>query len=188
MKHVSFLNSAAAIVVMASVPVLAQTTPIDSLPGTDVQLNATIPESLTVSLDVSAVNFTLTPGSATNPGSTGINATTAWMLASGRTAVKLYAYFDNPAAALTASASQNIPSASVSAAVNGTSVGAFSNAISASSFSGTGVTIFSQAITSANLSGTQVSPVTLNIDLSTVPNLGAGTYTGTLHFRAEATT
>jgi hypothetical protein len=186
MKQVSLLIAAAAIVLLASVPAFAQPA-FDSLSGTDVQLNATISESLTVSLDVSAVNFALTPLSATNPGSTGINATTTWLLQSGRTAVKLYAYFDNPAAALTAGANQNIPSSSVSAAVNGTAVGSFTSA--ASSFSaGAGVTIFSQAITSANLSGTQVSPVTLNIDLSTVPSLGAGTYTGTLHFRAEATT
>jgi hypothetical protein len=187
MKQVSLLKAAAAIVVaLTSVPILAQTSPIDSLPGSDVQLNATISESLTVSLNVAAVNFTLTPGSATNPGSTPISATTTWLLASGRTAVTLYAYFDTPTAALTAGALQNIPSSAVSAAVGGTSVGTFSSAIAASTFSGTGVTIFSQPITSANLGGSQVSTVTLNINLTGVSNLGAGTYTGTLHFRAEA--
>jgi hypothetical protein len=182
---VSFLKAAAAIVVLASVPAFAQ---LDSIAGTDVTLNATVNESLTVGLDVSNVNFTLTPGSATNAGSTGINATTTWNLASGRTAVKLYAYFDTPTAALSAGSNLNIPSSNVSAAVSGTSVGTFSSAIAASTFSGTGVTIFTQAITSANLSGSQASPVTLNIDLSGTPSLAAGTYTGTLHFRAEATT
>jgi hypothetical protein len=181
---VSFLKVAAAVVMLASVPMFAQA--IDSPTGTDVTLNATVNESLTVSLDVSNVNFALTPASSTNPGSTGINATTTWMLDSGRTAVKLYAYFDTPTAALSAGTGQNIPSSAVSAAVSGTSVGSFTSA--ASGFSaGAGVTIMSQAITSANLSGSQASAVTLNIDLSST-TVGAGTYTGTLHFRAEATT
>jgi hypothetical protein len=187
MKKLSLLKAAAAIAVLTSVPAFSQA--LDSTAGaSDVQLNATIGESLTVTLDVASVNFTLTPGSATNPGSTGINATTTWMLASGRSAVSLYAYFDTPTAALTAGASENIPSSAVSAAVSGTSVGAFSSAIAATGFTGTGVTIFTAPITSANLSGSQASPVTLNINLTGVSNLGAGTYTGTLHFRAEATT
>jgi hypothetical protein len=185
MKKLSLLKAAAAVVVLASVPVFAQS--IQSATGTDVTLNATMTESLSVSLDVSNVNFTLTPLSATNPGSTAINATTTWLLNGGRTAVKLYAYFDDPTAALTAGATQNIPSANVSAAVGGTTVGTFSTA--ASTFSaGAGVTIFSQAITDANRNSTQSSAVTLNIDMSSTPQLGAGTYTGTLHFRAEATT
>jgi hypothetical protein len=186
MKKLSLLNAAAAVVVLASVPMFAQS--LDSASGTDVALNATINESLTVSLDNTAVSFALTPLSATNPGSVPVTATTTWVLGSGRSMVKLYAYFDTPTAALTAGATLNIPSSAVSAAVSGTSVGTFSNAITGSSFSGTGVTIFSQAITSANVAGSATSPVTLNIDLSGTPSLGAGTYTGTLHFRAEATT
>jgi len=186
MKKLSSLKAAAAVVMLASVPMFAQA--IDSPSGTDVALNATISESLTVSLDNTAVSFALTPLSATNPGSVPVTATTTWVLASGRSMVKLYAYFDTPTAALTAGASQNIPSSAVSAAVSGTSVGAFSSAIAATGFTGTGVTIFTAPITSANLSGSQASPVTLNINLTGVSNLGAGTYTGTLHFRAEATT
>jgi hypothetical protein len=185
MKKLSLLKAAAAIVVLASVPVFAQS--IQSGTGTDVTLNASITESLTVSLDVSNVNFALTPASATNPGSTGITATTTWLLSGGRSAVKLYAYFDDPTAALTAGGTQNIPSSSVSAAVGGTSVGSFIGA--ASTFAAaSGVTIFSQGITDANRNSSQSSAVTLNIDMSSTPQLGAGTYVGTLHFRAEATT
>src|SRR5438105_2656289 len=45
-----------------------------------IALNATLAESLTLSLSANAVNFTLSAGSAANPGSTGVTATTAWTL------------------------------------------------------------------------------------------------------------
>src|SRR6266581_1853874 len=74
-----------------------------------IALNANLSESLTLSLSANAVNFTLTGGSATNAGSTNITATTAWVLKPGRTAVGVYAYFTNAAAALT-DGTNNIPS------------------------------------------------------------------------------
>src|SRR5206468_5716830 len=74
-----------------------------------IALNANLSESLTLSLSANAVNFTLTGGSATNAGSTTITATTAWVLKPGRTAVGVYAYFANAAAALTDGAGNNIP-------------------------------------------------------------------------------
>jgi len=185
-KSFNLLKAAATLIVLASVPAFAQQPIQSASSGSAVTLSATIPESLTMSLNQTSVLFAVKPGSSINAGNTGINATTTWVLDEARTAVTVYAYFDNPAAALTAGATQNIPSSSVSAAVNGKSVGSFTGA--ASTFSaGAGVTIFSQAITDANRHSSQVSPITLNIDLSALPELGAGTYIGTLHFRAEAT-
>ena len=67
-----------------------------------IALNATLAESLTLSLSANAVNFTLSAGSAANPGSTGVTATTAWTLKPGRTAVGVYAYFASSAAGLVA--------------------------------------------------------------------------------------
>src|SRR5579871_1499013 len=75
-----------------------------------IALNATLAESLTLSLSANAVNFTLAAGSATNAGSATITATTAWTLKPGRTAVGVYAYFASAAAALTDGAGDNIPS------------------------------------------------------------------------------
>src|SRR5579871_5993843 len=70
-----------------------------------IALNATLAESLTLSLSANAVNFTLAAGSATNAGSTGVTATTKWVLQPGRTAVGVYAYFASNTAALTGTAS-----------------------------------------------------------------------------------
>src|SRR6266568_5380176 len=75
-----------------------------------IALNATLAESLTLSLSANAVNFTLAAGSAANAGSTSITATTTWVLRPGRTAVGVYAYFANAGAALTDGVGDNIPS------------------------------------------------------------------------------
>ena len=178
----SFKLAAAAIVLLASGSAFAQ---VSSGTGNDVALTATLQETLTVTLDQTAVNFALTGASATNAGNVPVVATTTWILGAGRTDVKLFAYFDDPTAALSLGA-VNIPSSAVSATVGGTSVGAFTNVVPF----GTGVTIFDQAITDLNRSGSHSSSVGLNIDLSTgtLPQLPAGAYAGTLHFQAQATT
>lgn len=175
-----FKAAATAALLLLSSSAFAQ---ISSGTGTDVALTATMQESLTVSLDQTAISFTLSPASATNAGSVPVVATTTWNLSSGRTAVKLYAYFDDASSALS-NGTATIASAAVTAAVGGTNAGAFS---SLTPF-GTGLTIFNQAITSANLSGSNTSSVALNIDLSSTPQLPAGSYTGTIHFQAQATT
>ena len=66
-----------------------------------IALNAKLAESLTLTLSANTVNFTLSAGSATNAGSAGITATTAWTLAPGRNSVGVYAYFASAEAALT---------------------------------------------------------------------------------------
>jgi hypothetical protein len=173
-------TAAAAFVLLASGSAFAQ---VSSGTGQDVALNATLLETLTVSLDQAAVNFTLTSGSATNAGNVPVVATSSWILGTGRTDVKLYAYFDDSTSALSVGTFK-IASAQVSAKVGGTTVGAFSNVVPF----GTGVTIFDQAITDTNRTSSNNSSVTLNIDLTSTPQLAAGVYTGTLHFQAQATT
>ena len=179
MKTRSLLKVAAALALMTGSSLFAQAI---SSGSTDVTLNGTVQETLTISLDQTAISFVLVPGSATNAGNTSVNVTTTWNLLSGRNAVALYAYFDNPISAL-ANGSSAIPSANVSATVGGSSVGSFTNVVPF----GTGVTLMSQSITSANLSGVKTSTVSLNIDLSSFSTLPAGTYSGTLHFQAQAT-
>ena len=181
MKKSCLLKTAAVLAMFTAVSAFSQSLNSGTSSATDVTLTATVAESLTVSLDQNAVNFTLTPGSATNAGDKTVNATTTWSLAPGRTAVTLYAYFDTPAQAL-ANGSNYIPAANISAAVGGSTIGALTGSF------GSGTAIMTQAITSANYSGTKASAVTLNIDLSGTPTMAAGAYTGTLHFQAQATT
>jgi hypothetical protein len=176
----TFKLAAASFILLASGSAFAQ---ISSGTGTDVALTATLEESLTVSLDQTAIDFTLSPGNAVNAGSTAVVATTTWNLAADRTSVKLFAYFDDAASALSLGA-VNIASSTISATVGGVSAGNFTNAVPF----GTGLTVFTQAITDANRAGSHESSVALNIDLSSIPQLPAGAYTGTLHFQAQATT
>jgi len=179
-----FLRTATALLLFTATSAVAQ---LNSGTGAAVTLNATVAESLTVSLDRNAISFALTPGSASNSGNTGLNITTAWNLASGRSAVKLYAYFSNPTEALT-NGTNSIPAANVSVSVGGGGALSLDSSIP-SAFGSIGAVLVDTAITSANqinLTGTQ-SPVALNIDLSSTPTLPAGTYSGTLHFQAQAT-
>ncbi|HWX54875.1 MAG TPA: hypothetical protein VN176_09835 [Verrucomicrobiae bacterium] len=170
----------AALVLLASSCVFAQ---VNSAAGTDVTVNATLQESLTVSLDALTVSIPLTAGSAINPGLTAINATTNWSLASGRTAVALYTYFDTPVALVNGAAS--IANTQFSAKVNGGAALPFTAIVPFGA--AYAVQVFNQAITAANRIGVNTSAVTLNIDLSAFPLLPPGTYSGTLHFRAQAT-
>jgi len=151
-----------------------------------IALNANLGESLTVTLTASAVNFTLTSGSAANPGSTGITATTAWTLKPSRTAVGVYAYFAAAATALTDGAGDNIPSSAFFIADN---AGASTALVNTVPFGGAlaGLQLANVAITAANRSGTRNDAMAFNINLSTLPNLPAATYTGTLNIQAQAT-
>lgn len=152
-----------------------------------ITLNATMAESLTLSLSASSVNFTLAAGSATNAGSTGITATTKWLLKPGRNAVGVYAYFASTTA-LTDGGGNNIPSSAFTISDNGGSA----TALTASTpfvAAGTGFQMENITITGANKSSQVTDAMLFNIDLSPVAlaQLPAGTYTGTLNIQAQAT-
>jgi hypothetical protein len=151
-----------------------------------IALNASLTESLTVNLSAAAVNFTLTPGTAANPGSTNITATTAWVLKPGRTAVGVYAYFASSAAALTDGAGNNIPSSAFFIADNGGASTALTNTVA---FGGAnaGLQLANVAITGANKNSNRTDVMAFNINLTTLAQLPANTYTGTLNIQAQAT-
>jgi hypothetical protein len=153
-----------------------------------IALNATLGESLTLTLNAATVNFTLTAGSATNAGLSGVTATTAWTLKPGRTAVGVYAYFASSAAALTDGSGDNIPSSAFSIADNAGAAAALTNTVA---FGGAnaGLQLANVAITAANRTSSRTDAMTYNINLSggTLPQLPAGTYTGTLNIQAQAT-
>src|SRR5260370_33644701 len=108
MKTGKFLRIAVAVLAMTFAASMASAQ-LNSGAQT-IALNANLTESLTLNLSANAVNFTLSAGSAANPGSTNITATTAWTLKPRRTAVGAYAYFATTAAALTTGVGATIPS------------------------------------------------------------------------------
>jgi hypothetical protein len=152
-----------------------------------INLNATLAESLTLSLSANAVNFTLAAGSATNAGSTNITATTTWVLKPGRTAVGVYAYFASATTALT-DGTNNIPSSAFFISDNAGPSTALTSTV-AYGAANAGFQLANVAITGANKSASRTDNMAFNINLSggTLPQLPASTYTGTLNIQAQAT-
>lgn len=156
----------------------------NSAPQT-ITLNANLPESLSITLSATSVNFTLVAGSNTNAGSSNITATTSWVLKPGRTAVNLYAFFGNAAAALT-DGTDNIPSSAFSISDNGGAAAALTNTVA---FGGAnaGLQLSTVAITGANKNSSHNDTMAFNINLSGLSQLPANAYTGTLNVQAQAT-
>src|SRR5215467_8668210 len=150
-----------------------------------ITLNAQLTEAISLTLSANAVNFNLTAGSASNPGSTSITATTTWTLKPSVGNLNLYAFFSNSASALTDGAGNNIPSADFQISNN---AGPFTTLTSTVPFGGAnaGLLVSSVKILGNNKSGTRTDVLNFNINLSTLPNMNAGTYTGTLTIQAQA--
>lgn len=181
----AFLRTTSALILLGVVCVVPVGGQVLNSVARPISLQAVLPESLTVTLSASAVNFTLTPGSATNSGSTSITATTSWTLAPGLTPVRVYAFFANSASALTDGAGDNIPSADFQISDNG---GAFRALVRTVPFGGTkaGLQLSSTPIRAANRSGSHTDTLNFNINLTALPNLPPATYTGTLTIQAQA--
>jgi hypothetical protein len=157
-----------------------------------IQPNLVLTGSLSLSVSAPTVNFTLTHGGAAT-GTPDVTITSSWSNLTGvAITYNVYGYFSSSTAALTntSSATYVIPSSAVHALVGG----ANSNVTSDTTFST--ATPFSGAsgldlITVGNLlnllgTGSFSNTLTLKIDLSSQPNLPAGTYTGTLNITAQA--
>ena len=152
-----------------------------------VNLTATLSESLTLSLSATTVNFPLTAGNASNPGSTTITASTKWVLMPGRTAVRVYAYFASATAGLSDGV-DNIPSSAFSISNNGAAAAPLANTVPFGAALA-GLQLENIAITGANKNSSVTDNMAFNIDLSSgsLPQLPAGSYTGTLYIQAQAT-
>lgn len=150
-----------------------------------ISLQAVLSDSVTIQLSANAVNFNLTAGSANNPGSTSVTATTIWTLKPSIGSVRTYAFFSNSASALTDGAGDNIPSADFQISDNGGAFQALTNTVP---FGGAnaGLRLSSTLILGFNRTGTHNDVMSFNINLSTLPNLPANTYTGTLTIQAQA--
>lgn len=153
----------------------------------NVTLNAVLAEGLTVSVTGgSTVNFALTPGGSAD-GDVPVSVTTSWTLGILRTSVSLYGYFDTPTAALTDGTS-NILAASVQGRMtSGLPVTYLpfvqTNLVGPAASS---LLMFTQVVALINLNSSRSDNLDLRIALAAQPQLPAGTYTGTLHLRAQA--
>jgi len=190
--------SIAILVLMLSLAVVpAAFAQLNSNVGT-VTLNATLPESLTVTVaSGGTVNFTLAANTASNAGSTTTSIQTAWVLQPGRTVVTIWAWVPNGAAALTAGGGNNIAASQVTAtaAGSGSAGGALNTSVSGGAgvpafitpAAATGVQIGNVAINGANKASSTTTTLTWNISTTSTPQLPAGTYTGTVNIQAQAT-
>lgn len=148
----------------------------------NINLNAVLSTSLTVSAAPGTVNFALPPNGVAN-GSSAINITTTWTLSPSSGRVTLWAYFSSAASALSDGAGDNIPSANVSGSPDG---GAFTPFTGAGPFgAASSLPVVSFRVLGFNKSGTRSDTLALQISTAGLA-LPAGTYSGTLKIQAQA--
>ncbi len=169
-------------VAMFAAPVHAQ---VKNSGASTIALQAVLSDSITLTLSGNAVNFTLVAGSASNPGNTSITATTSWALKPNVGNLNLYAFFSTSTAALNDSAGNKIPSADFQVSDNAGAFAALTNTVP---FGGAnaGLQLSSIKILGNNKTGTRNDVMNFNINLTTLPSLPAGIYTGTLTIQAQA--
>jgi hypothetical protein len=176
--------------VLLSLPASAST----NSNNTTVALTATVNTSLTVGLSGSTQTWNtgtanpLTPGAASNPGNAGITVTTTWVLQPGNTSVALYGYFASAAVALApAVGTTNIPSSAFEIKVGAGAFTPVSGTNAGFGVAGSSLLLQTTAITGANKVSSATAALTFNINLTSLPQLPADTYTGTLNIQAQAT-
>lgn len=149
-----------------------------------ITLNAVLLDGISVNLSGNSVNFTLAAGSPTNAGSTGITATTNWNTKAGRN-ITVYAYFASATTALSDGFGDRIPSSDFSLSDNGGAYATLTNTV-AFGGAGAGLQLYTVKVTGTTKKGSHADAMLFNINLSTIPQLPAGTYTGTLNIQAQA--
>jgi len=174
----------AMVAVAAAMLVASASAQVRNSAANPIALNAVLTQSLSVNLSGNAVNFNLVASSANNPGSTTVTATTSWVLNNIVSLVSLYAFFGSSTSALTDGAGDNIPSADFQLSDNG---GAFTALTNTVAFGGAnaGLNLFNTLVFGNN-KGTHTDVMKFNINLSPLPNLPPGNYTGTLTIQAQA--
>ncbi len=158
--------------------------------ASSVSLTATMAESLTLAVSPSSVSFSLVPNGGVSTGSTGIQIVTTWVLAQGRANVVLDGYFASSAAALSyaGTTTVNIPSSDVFGQMT-TGTPSTYTAFTASAAlgpSGAGLTLFTQPISTSNRESNRTDTLTLQINTTSLPQLPAASYTGTMMLQAQA--
>jgi hypothetical protein len=154
-----------------------------------VTLNATLAESLTVQATGSPVTLTLQPNAVSNTGS--VTITSTWTTAPSRANVTLYGWFGSATQALSdgATTPDYIPTSAIYGmdTNNGSSTAwtSFSSSTTPG-VSGASLQIYRATLNSGNRSSNRTDTLGLQVNLSSLPNTPAGTYTGTLNLQAVA--
>jgi len=179
------LGTVATLALVAAMSVASARAQVLNSGASSIALQAVLSQSVTLTLSGNAVNFNLVAGSANNPGSTSITATTTWTLKPNVGSLNVYAFFSSSSAALTDGAGNNIPSADFQISNNGGAFNALTNTVP---FGGAnaGLQLSTIKILGNNKTGTHNDVMNFNINLSPLPNLPAGAYTGTLTIQAQA--
>ncbi|MFT4112688.1 hypothetical protein [Silvibacterium sp.] len=149
--------------------------------------NVTVGDTLTVSATPASVSFQLTPGSPAQASSV-VSVTTTWTGISLLSSITLSAYFASATQALTGgSPVSSIPSSVVLGKVPSglpTSFTPFTQTAPLGPV-GSGLLLYSQTSV-LSLGGSRTDALSLEIDLTTLPQLPAATYTGVLVLQAQA--
>lgn len=149
-----------------------------------VALNATLSESLTLSVAPNTVNFTLVPNGTANGNST-VSITTTWVLARTRASVSVYAYFTSTTALTDGGSPANtVATSKINGNING---GAYSAFIGGSSpWGANSILVYTKNLGGAGtFNSSHTDTLGLQVD-TTGLSLPAGTYTGTLNIQAQA--
>ena len=149
--------------------------------ASNVTLNATLAESLTVSSSAATLTVPIVPN-GTGAASPALTITSTWVLAKTRTSVRLFAYFASAAAAMSDGAGSNIPTTAVLGSVNAGAYGPFTNV---GPFTNNSIQMFSLTGGTLTFNGTRSDTLNLEIN-STGLGLPAAAYTGTLSLQAQA--
>ena len=154
-----------------------------------VNLNATLTETLWISVTPSNVNFTLVPGGSA-VGSAPVVITTGWQLRPGHSTVLLDGYFSSTSAALTdgGTPANNIPTSEVLGQMPTGELATYTAFTQTTGLgpAGAGLEFFSQKVTGANRNSSRTDNLNLEINLSSQPLLPPGVYTGTLTIQAQS--
>lgn len=143
--------------------------------------------SFTISASPTTATFALVSGGVSNAQS--VTITTSWIvLGLGSDTLDVYGYFTNPAAALQTTANNVIPSSAVFGQVTGTgslvsSYTPFTQTTPQASASGLHLATTPQTFLLLG-AGSQTNTLSLQIRLSGLPQLPAGSYTGVLTLQA----
>lgn len=153
-----------------------------------VNLTAAVGSSITLSV-TSPIDFgTVTPGNAANPASTAATVTASWNLSPSHTSLKFYAYFST-AQAMSDGAGSNIPFSAFE--IKGGDLGATLTPVSQTgpfSAGNSSLLFKTVAISGANkVTPSDTTTLNFNLNLTSLPTMAAGSYTGTLNIQAQAT-
>jgi hypothetical protein len=140
--------------------------------------------SVTISVAPAFMSFLLvSKGVAAS--SSGVGVTTTWTGLSRLCKLNLYGYFSNPGAALTGGTpAVNIPTTAVLGQVPTGSALTYTPFTRSNPASGASLLLLCELFMSGG-NGSRTDTLNMEIDLEDLPQLPAGTYTGTLYLQAQ---